>query len=213
MARGLPAFWSTLLGAPFVIGGAHVYIQNPSLAVPKEVGLPVLAFGAFVILVGLYIHFLAAPEPPTMQEDEEVLDTRNPAQRAAAAKTAIGFSMLLVTGYLLFFTFKPYVYPTGTFVVGLFLFSTGLHTYWTNTLIVYYVTTHRLIKEYRFLSLVRQELPFEKVRGVEERKSIWEALVGLGSVRVASGGGGTLEIVIQNIYSPTAFADEIRNLV
>lgn len=213
MARGLPAFWSTLLGAPFAVGGAYVFLQDPSSVVPEEVGLPVLAFGIFVIVVGLYIHFLAAPNPPTMQEGEEVLDTRNPAQRAAAAKTAIGFVMLLVTGYLLFFTFRPYIYPTVTFVIGLFMFSTGLHTYWTNTLTIYYVTTQRLIKEYRFISLVRQELPFEKVRGVEERKTIWEALVGLGSVRVASGGGGTLEIVIQNIYSPTAFADEIRNLV
>lgn len=98
-------------------------------------------------------------------------------------------------------------------VAGLFFFSTGLHTYWINTLTTYYVTNQRLIKEYRFISLVRQELPFEKVRGVQERKSVWETLVGLGNVRVASGGGGTLEIVIRNIYHPTDFADEIRNLV
>ena len=75
------------------------------------------------------------------------------------------------------------------------------------------MTNQRLIKEYRFISLVRQELPFDKVRGVKERKSIREAMVGFGNVRVASGGGGTLEVVIRNIYSPTDFADDVRNLV
>ncbi|MFB6298346.1 MAG: PH domain-containing protein [Salinirussus sp.] len=213
MARGLPALWSFILGAPFAAGGGYVFFGDPRVAVPDEVGLPVLAFGMFVIGLGLYIHLIAAPDPPRMRDGEEIVESRNPAQRAAFVKTLIGLGFLLVTGYLLFLTFRPYVYPTVTFVVGIYSFSTGLHAYWTNTLTTYYVTNQRLIKEYRFISLVKQELPFEKVRGVEERKSIWEALVGLGNVRVASGGGGTLEIVIRNIYSPTDFADEIRNLI
>lgn len=210
-ARGLPAVWSALLGLPFVLGGGYVWLGNTNA--PPNAGLPIIGFGFFVIVIGAYIHFVAAPEPPTLHEDEEIIDTRNPAQRAAAAKTIAGLFFLLGAGYLLFFTFRPYVYPTATGFVGLYFFSTGLHTYWTNTLTSYYVTDQRLIKEYRFISLVRQELPFNKVRGVEERKSVWEALVGLGNVRVASGGGGTLEIVIRNIYTPTEFADEIRNLV
>lgn len=213
MARGYPALWSLLLGAPFVGSGAYIYLTDPSTAVPETVGLPVLAFGTFVVAVGVYIQYVAAPAPPTMRDSERVIETRNPSQRAATAKVAVGFVFLALAAYLLFATFMPYVYPTVTFVVGLFLFSTGLHTYWTNTLTTYYVTDHRLIKEYRFVSLVRQELPFEKVRGVTERKSIWEALVGLGSVRVASGGGATLEIVIENIYTSTEFADEIRTLL
>ncbi len=213
MARALPALWSAILGAPFTLGGGYVYVADPHSLVPNQVGLPILAFGAFVIGLGLYVHVVAAPDPPMMRDGEEVIETRNPAQRAAAAKTALGFVFLLVAGYLLFFTFVPYVYPTVTFVVGLYLFSTGLYTYWKNTLTAYYVTNKRLIKEYRFISLVRHEVPFEKVRGVQERKSIWEALVGLGNVRVASGTGGTLEIVIRNIYSPTEFADEVRNLL
>jgi uncharacterized membrane protein YdbT with pleckstrin-like domain len=120
---------------------------------------------------------------------------------------------MAATGYLLFFTFRPYIYPIGTLFAGLYLLSTGLYAYWTNTLTTYYVTSQRLIKEYRFISLVRQELPFDKIRGVEERRSIWETMVGLGNVRVASGGGGTLELIVRNIYSPTEFADEVRDLV
>ncbi|NHN60010.1 MULTISPECIES: PH domain-containing protein [Halorussus] len=211
MARGLPAVWSTLVGFPFVATGAYVALGNAN--VPSNVGIPTAIFGLFVVVVGIYIHVVATPDPPTMRDGEEVVDSRHPAQRAALAKILVGFAGLAVTAYLLFFTFVPYVYPTASFAVGLYLFSTGLYTYWTNTLTTYYVTTERLIKEYRFVSLVRQELPFEKVRGVEERRSIWEALVGLGNVRVASGGGGTLEIVVRNVYSPTRFSDEIRDLL
>jgi uncharacterized membrane protein YdbT with pleckstrin-like domain len=211
MARGLPAVWSGLLGLPFVSIGAYTITQETN--VPAEAGYPFVGFGLFVVALGLYIHYVAAPDKPTMRDGEEILATRNPAQRAAAVKTVIGLVLLVLTGYLLLFTFQPYIYPITTLAVGLYLFSTGLFAYWTNTLTTYYVTNQRLIKEYRFISLVREEVPFEKVRGVEERRSIWETMVGLGNVRVASGGGGTLEVVVRNIYSPTDFADEVRNLV
>lgn len=105
------------------------------------------------------------------------------------------------------------MYPTVTFVLGLFTFSTGLHTFWINTLTNYYVTNNRVIREYRFISLARHELPLSKVRGVQERKSITESFVGLGNVRVASGGGHSLEIRMRNIHDSETFADEIRNVV
>jgi uncharacterized membrane protein YdbT with pleckstrin-like domain len=211
MARGLPAVWSGLLGLPFVLSGSYTLLRETQ--VPSEAGIPFVGFGVFVIALGLYIHYVAAPDTPTMRDGEEILETRNPAQRAAAVKTAIGLTLMLVTVYLLLFTFQPYIYPITTLAGGLYLFSTGLFAYWTNTLTTYYVTSDRLIKEYRFISLVREELPFEKVRGVEERRSIWETMVGLGNVRVASGGGGTLEAVVRNVYSPTEFADEVRSLL
>jgi uncharacterized membrane protein YdbT with pleckstrin-like domain len=211
MARGLPTLWSTVLGVPFVAGGGYGYLADTM--VPSAAGLPFVGFGVFTILIGLYIGFIAAPEPPTMRDGEEIVDTRSPAQRAAVVQSVAGLLVLIIAGYLLFFTFRPYVYPTATLVAGLYLFSTGTYAYWTNTLTTYYVTNERLIKEYRFIALVRQGVPLDKVRAVEERKSIWETLVGLGNVRVASGGGGGLEITVRNIYTPTAFADEVRNLL
>ncbi|GGI95238.1 hypothetical protein GCM10008995_01770 [Halobellus salinus] len=211
MARGLPALWSALFGLPLVAVGLYTGVAETF--VPEEAGIPFVGFGLFIILLGVYVHYVAAPNPPTMRDGEEIIETRNPAQRAALVKTILGLVLLLLAAYLLFFTFEPYIYPIVSLVAGLYTFSTGVHAYWTNTLTTYYVTNQRLIKEYRFISLTRQEIPFDKVRGVEENKSIWEAFVGLGNVRVASGGGATLEVVIRNIYSPTMFADEIRNLL
>lgn len=211
MARGLPAVWSTVLSAPFLAGGAYFYfLETPY---PRLVGLPLMAFGAFVFLVGLYIHFVAAPPPPDLR-DEEIVAVRHPSQRVAISKIAISTPFLGATAYLLFFTRVPYVYPTIAFLAGLYLFSGGLVTYWINTLTTYYVTTKRILHEYRFLALSRKELPLSKIRGVEERKSPIEALVGLGNIRIASaGGGGSVEVVVKNIADSDSFANELRGLI
>jgi uncharacterized membrane protein YdbT with pleckstrin-like domain len=146
-----------------------------------------------------------------MREGEEIIETRNPAQRSALAALLVSVPVLGTGVYLLYFTGYPYVYPTLAFVVGLYLFSKGLHTYWTNTLTVYLVTNQRIIEEYRFLSLLRTEVPVDKIRGVSESRSALESLVGLGNVSVQSGGGGDLEINAHNIYHSTEFADTVRD--
>lgn len=224
MARGLPAVWSTFLAIPFAAIGVYLYIVPqsaftlPGGTIPagdvQLLGIPIMFFGGFIFFVGLYIHFIAAPSTPRLQDDEHIVETRTPSQRVALSKIAIGIPILGIAGYLLLFTLTPYVYPTVTLVLGLFLFSSGLKTYWANTLTSYYVTNYRVIKEYRFLSLRRQEIPLDKIRGVEERKSITEVLVGLGNIQIASGGGGgSVRIVVRNIEDSTGFADELRSLM
>jgi hypothetical protein len=211
MARGRPAIWSALFGVFFLSSGAYAYFGQHNA--PREIGLPFFLFGIFIIAVGIYIDYVAAPDEPEMDEDEEIIDTRSPVQRAAIAKMGIGSILLSIFIYLTLFTFMPYIYPIAALIPGLYLFSTGLFAYWTNTLTTYYITTQRFIKEYRFISLVRQEVRLDKVRGVEERKSIWEALVGLGNVQVSSGGGRALQVKAKNIFKSTTFADQIRELL
>lgn len=210
MARGMPGVWSTVLGLPFIITGGWLYTGQNQY--PPTLGLPFVVFGLFIVGVGAYIHFLA-PSKPRLQDGEEILEVRHPTQRVAFVKVAMGMPLLVMTVYLFFFTFSPYVYPTVTLLGGLYFFSVGLHTYWTNTLTTYMVTNHRVIKEYRFLSLIRQEIPHSKLRGVQERKSMIESMVGLGNVRVASGGGRTLEIIMANMNDSEGFADTIRSVL
>ena len=78
----------------------------------------------------------------------------------------------------------------------------------------YYVTSDRVISEYRFISLRRQELPVSKIRAVQERKSIFEAVAGLGHIEVASGGGGgSVSLNMRNIPESTEISDIIRGLM
>ena len=210
MARGNPGFWSSLLGAPFILAGAWLYLgqgQYPSL-----VGLPFAVFGGFIVFVGGYVH-LVSPNGLRTSDDEEVITTRHPTQRVATVKIALGLPLLSITVYLLYFSMAPYVYPTITLVIGLYLFSVGLYTFWTNSLTTYYLTTDRVVKEYRFLSLVHQEVPHRKVRGVQVRKSFIETIVGLGNVIVASGEGKSLEVRMRNMERSSSFSDDIRDVI
>lgn len=210
MARGLPGVWSTLLSLPFFAGGGYVYVAETPY--PELLGLPLVVFGGFVLVMGWYIHVVAEPPPPTLREGEEVIDTRHPTQKAALVRVLVGLPFLAIAAWLLIRTTFPYVYPTVAFIIGLYSFSIGIRTYWTNSLTTYFITNERVISEFRLLSLVRKEVPLRKIRAVKESKSPVEAMVGVGNIQVSSGGGAGLGITIQNIDAATDFADQLREL-
>ncbi len=223
MGRGYPAIWSTLLSLPFFIAGGYVYLmpaerfQIPGASIAssdlKLIALSLAVFGLFIFVIGLYVQF-AAPPSPSLQEDESIIEERKPSQRVALSKGVLSIPFFAVTIYLLFYTVLPYMYPTLSFILGLYFFSAGIKTYWVNALTQYIATSKRVISEYRFISLRRQEIPINKIRGVEERKSILETLAGLGNIRIASGGGGgSVQLNIRNIDDSSSFANKLRELV
>ncbi|WP_135854786.1 PH domain-containing protein [Halorussus salinus] len=218
MARGLPAVWSAVFGGPLIGAGVYLFGFQSSLPIvqnqphaPPLAGLLLAAFGCFVVGLGAYVRYVGAPEAPRMREAEEILDQRDPAQRNALAETFVSMPILGGGGYLLYFTERPLVYPTVALAVGFYLFSRGIHRYWRNTLTTYYVTNQRVLEEYRFVSLVRDEVPLQKVRGVQERRTVWESLFGLGHVAVRSGAASGLTVSVDGIYDPTEFADLVRD--
>lgn len=211
MARGNPRFWSAVLGAPFLLGGLWFFVGQTGY--PNTIGAPFAFFGVFIAAIGVYVHYTRPRAQPELQDDEDLIDTRHPTQRVALVKIVSSIPLFVLTVQLFFFTDYPYVYPTLAFLGGLYLFSGGLYTYWTNLLTTYYLTSERVIKEYRFISLLRQEVPLRKVRGVQERKSVIETIVGLGNVRVASGEGRSLEIIMKDMTQPERFASKVRDAV
>lgn len=206
MARGLPAVWSVLLGLPLLAGGVALRSADRYL---QSFGEPVAVLGGFVIVIGLVVQFIH-PDPPTFQEGEEVIETKNPNQRPSILKGSLSLPFFAGAAYLLYLTNLPYVYPTVAFFLGLYLYSSGLLNFWKNALTTFYLTDQRLISVFRFMTLDRKEIALPNVQMIQERKTIWEKLVGLGNIRVAAG-VGDLEIVAGNIRDPTPFADEIRN--
>lgn len=210
MARGLPAVWSFIVSLPFIGGGIYLYVFQTQY--PQLLGVPLIVLGVFVLLIGLYIHFVAAPPPPEMQSGEEIVETREPSQRVALVKLVISGPLFGIAAYLYFFTFTPYVYPTVAFFLGLYFFTSGIVTYWVNSLTTYYLTNQRVMRVYRFLALSRKEIPLYRIRAAEQGKSPLEALAGLGNVSIASGGGGgSVVLSIKNIPHTATFADGIRS--
>lgn len=217
MARGLPAVWSGLLALPFVVTGTYVAafqaqypIAEGQTTAPPEAGLVLAVFGLFVFGLGVYVQYVTAPSAPTLRRGERVVDECVPALRNALSQAFASLPILGVGIYLLYFTERQYVYPILALALGLYLFSTGCHKYWQNTLTKYYVTNRRVLEEYRFLSLLRNEVPHDKVRGVEERQTLWGSFFGIGHVVVRSGSGGHLAVTIGGIYDSDEFADVIR---
>lgn len=211
MARGLPALWSSVLAAPFLAGGAYVYAGRTQFR--PVAGVPVALFGAFVLAVGLYVHFVAAPTGPQLDDGEDLIAVRYPSQRVAVTRILAGVPFVVAGAYLLFETYLPYVYPTMASLVGGYFLVTGTVRYWKNTLTTYWLTTDRLIKEYRFVGLSRSYVPLDEVRGVTESKTATEALVGLGHIAVAtagSGSSGTTEVTVRGVPDVEEFATEIR---
>jgi hypothetical protein len=207
-----------VFGGPLVVAGVYLFGFQSAVPIvesqpdaPPLAGLLLAAFGCFVVALGAYVRYLGAPDAPRMREAEEILDQRDPAQRNALAETVLSMPILGAGGYLLYFTERPLVYPTVALAVGFYLFSRGIHRYWRNTLTTYYLTNQRVLEEYRFVSLVRDEVPLGKVRGVQERRTIWESLFGLGNVAVRSGAASGLTVSVDNIYDSTEFADLVRD--
>lgn len=206
MGRGLPAVWSVFLGLPLLAAGLALQTADRYL---QSFGMPVATLGGFVIVIGLIVQVIN-PSPPTFQEGETVIDTKHPNQRPSILKGLASLPFFVAAAYLLYLTKRPYVYPTVTFFIGLYLYSSSLWGYWQNALTTFYLTDQRLISVYRFLTLDRKEIALPNIQMIQERKTIWEQLVGLGNVRIAAG-VEDLEVVANNIRDPTDFADEVRD--
>lgn len=214
MARGAPALWSGLVAVPFLAAGGWVVVDassNPDAVMPAVVGYGLVGFGLFVVLVGGYIQQVS-PSEPRLREDESLVDTRTPTQRVARVGLLSSVPFFVATAYFYYATQVDYVVPAATLVVAFSLFVNGLVDYWRNTLTTYYVTTDRVLSEYRFVSLRRREIPLETIRTIEERQSFIETLAKVGNVRVVSGGGRDMAISIRNVDGSAELADAIRDL-
>ncbi|WP_079990761.1 PH domain-containing protein [Haloarcula sp. CBA1127] len=218
MARGLPAVWGSIFGGPMIASGIYFYwfaatypLVPSQPETPPSVGLITMGFGLFITGMGVYVHSVAAPEALQLRDGEHIVEDRKPAQRNALAEAGIAVPILGLGGYLLYVTQRPLYQPTLVLAGGLFLFSRGLYRYWQNTLTTYFLTNQRVVEEYRFVSLLRNEVPLQKVRGVEEYRSVWDSLFGLGNVAVRSGASGGLTISINQVYEPAEFGDLVRS--
>jgi hypothetical protein len=182
----MPAVWSTVIALPFLLVGIDQYLKLLSLSVPNVVADATLAVGGLIMLIGTYVHFVAAPEfRPT--SGEHVEDQDNPKTPFVKVKSIIGLALLSLSGYWFFYTEIPYVYPTAALVVGAFLFTTGIWRYWINTLTTYYLTNQRIAIESRFLGKETSSILFEKVKKTTVSRPFYLQVFGLGDITLDSG--------------------------
>lgn len=201
-----------MVGLPFFAAGVFGLVDyDLSSQAPGWASWAIIAVGAAMVVVGLYVSVLSRPRLNPMP-GEEVLETRHPSMKPAFARIVISVPFFAAAGYLLWFTLLPYVYPFMPFVVGMYLYLRGVITYWVNHHTAYYATNRRAVRMYRFVWLDTTEIPIGSVNSISVTRSFIEMLTGRGSVQVASGIGARHKVHMKEVDNPEPVAQTIREL-
>ena len=201
---------STIIAGPFLLGGFYGFFVGDF---PPWASIVVLAVGALLMFVGLYMSFTGIVPSPSILPGETQLETRHPTMKPAYARMVFSLPFLGGALYMGFYSGLPYVYPTVLFVVGLFFFFKGAMRYLRNLHITYTVTDRRVVHMYRFLWLNTKEIPVSRIISISEARSFFEIITGRGSVVVASGIGERQVIKIEDISDPGPVAESLRALL
>ena len=199
------------LGLPFFLMGAFG-ITLTDLSDLSLIFLAILILGAAIVLIGFYGSVLTRPNP-TLMPDEHIQELRHPSMKPAMARIAMSVPFFLAAGYMMAFTYLPYVFPFAIFLVGLFLYLRGVIRYWINHHTIYYVTNRRVAHAYKFLWLDTTEIPVGSINAISETRNFIEMLTGRGSVMVASGISDRHTVRMQEIDNPGPVAQAIRRQI
>ncbi len=199
------------LGLPFFLIGVFG-ITTADLSDLSLIFLAIVILGAAIVLIGIYGTVLTRPKPNLMP-DENIQELRHPSMKPAMARIAMSVPFFLAAGYMVAFTYLPYVYPFAVFLAGLFLYLRGVIRYWINHHTIYYVTNRRVAHAYKFLWLDTTEIPVGSINAISETRNFIEMLTGRGSVLVASGISDRHTVRMQEIDNPGPVAQAIRRLI
>ncbi len=199
------------LGLPFFLIGL-IGVTAADLSDLSLIFLAIVILGCVIVLIGLYGSVLARPNPNLMP-DEQIQELRHPSMKPAMARIAMSVPFFLVAGYVMAFTYLPYVYPFALFLVGLFLYLRGVIRYWINHHTIYYVTNRRVAYAYKFLWLDTTEIPVGSINAISETRNLIEMITGRGSVLVASGISDRHTVRMQEIDAPGPVAQAIRRQI
>ena len=199
------------LGLPFFLIGVFG-ITAADLSDLSLIFLAIVILGAAIVLIGFYGSVLTRPNPNLMF-DEHIQELRHPSMKPAIARIAMSVPFFLAAGYMMAFTYLPYVYPFAVFLVGLFLYLRGVIRYWINHHTIYYVTNRRVAHAYKFLWLDTTEIPVGSINAISETRNFIEMLTGRGSVLVASGISDRHTVRMQEIDNPGPVAQAIRSQI
>ncbi len=201
-----------VVSLPFLAFGAYGFLLNPE-AIPIYASGICLGIGAFLLVIGFVLSFLASFPMPMLVEGEKELILRHPTMRPAYTRMLISVPFFGAAAYLALGTQSPYVYAFVVGLIGLWLFFKGVTRYMRNLCITYLVTDRRIIHMYKFLWLYTNEIPVGRIISIQEARSFFEIITGRGSVVVSSGIGARMTIRMEEISDPAPVANELRGLL
>lgn len=168
--------------------------------------------GMTVVMLGLNASIIQRPGL-SLAPGEEVVEMRRPSLKPPFARIAAGVLIFAAAGFWQWLGPAPYVHSLALLAVGACIYLLGVATYWRNTRTAYYVTNQRVVRMYRFISLVTTEIPIGNVNFISLSRSFFEILTGRGGVQVASGIGARRKVHMKEIDNPEPVAQAIQELV
>jgi len=204
-----------LVSLPFLVFAAYgLLLADPEAK--ADLLLPSLVcggIGAFLLVTGFVLGFLASFPMPLLVKGETELIMRHPTMRPAYFRMVVSIPFFGLAGYMFFMTASPYVYAFVFGVIGFWMFFKGTTRYLRNLCVTYVVTDRRIILMYKFLWLYTNEIPVGRIISIQEARGLFEILTGRGSVVVSSGIGSRMTIKMEEISDPGPVANELRGLL
>ena len=189
-----------LIASPFFASGALVMLYGQF-----DVWVPATMLAAGVLLFAgtLYFGVARSAPRPDLEEDERLLVLRHPSMKPAFAQIIASLPFFAISGYLLEFTYLPYIWPLIPYFTGLFLYFRGIARFWINHLTIYYVTSEYIVHSYQFFPGVEKGsgtiATEEAINYIGKNRSLFQLLTGRGRVTIHS---SVHKVDMQDIDNP-----------
>lgn len=187
-----------LIASPFFASGALAMLYGQ-----LDAWIPVTMLAAGVLLFAGTLYFGVARSAPFPDPEEDVLVQRHPSMKPAYAQMLVSLPLFAISGYLLEFTYLPYIWPLVPYFIGLFLYFRGIARLWINHLTVYYVTSEYIVHRYQFFPGVDKgsgTIPVEEAMNrIDMDRSLFQLITGRGRVTIHS---SVHKVDMQDIDNP-----------
>ena len=204
-------------GLPFFAAGVFLLSDDDMASqAPRWTPWAVILIGAAIVVVGFSLSLIARPELDLTSgegefPDERVLEKRRPSMKPPFARIAIGVLSLAGAGWLLWFTFSPYIVPAIPFLFGMYMYIRGVVRYWINHHTAYYVTNYRVA--WRYLWLDGTDLPNDSLNSASPTRNLLGPFTRTGNVKVTTGIGSRQNVHMYEIDDPKPVERTINRMI
>lgn len=198
---------SSAIAAVFLLPG--VYLLRLDQPVASGIGVSFTAFGAFVLIVGVYVEYRGSSNPPGYLKLEDLEETVEPRQTIALAKIALTLPVVLLSLYMILFTTLVYILSLAVLAVALAALSLALAELWSNEVTTYYLTGNRVVRVYSFLSPQVEQVSLNRLRDVRTTRSALQRRFHLQNIRVRDEKGST-ELVLDDVDTFSQLSKVLR---
>jgi hypothetical protein len=141
-----------------------------------------------VFLGGVALYF-RAPSRFSLQGEEVIIEAFHPRVVLAYILMTASLPTIAASIYVYEYTTYPYIFVFIPLLLGLYLLISGFLRYWRNTLTTYYLTSERIVRASRFLSMNNNHLEIENISAYNAGRKWYTGILGIQQATFKSHSG------------------------